>query len=101
MALTLPCQGTVNIRHRVQVMPRTWVPRESHPPTALTAPQAGRGLQLASGMDPTGASTAVTGQMSDALKQLSLAVDTNTGEKTSGMLFWPEWYCQHKVKYIQ
>lgn len=61
-------------------------------PTALTAPQPDQGLQPAPGLGPTGASTAVTGQLSDALKQLSLAIDTSTGDKSSGMAFRPEWY---------
>lgn len=72
----------------------------SHPPAAQTAPEAGQGLKPATGVEPTVASTAVTGQLSDALKQLSLAIDTSTGDKGSGMLLRPEWHAQHKVKDI-
>lgn len=66
------------------------------PPTALTAPSMGRGMQSAQAQ-PTCASTVATGQLSDALRQLSLVVE-NTPDKIEGMLYRPEWYAQRKLK---
>lgn len=70
--------------------------RTGHPPTLLSAPTTMHGAAR-SAPNPTGASTVVAGQLSDALRQLSLAVDISP-EKAEGMLYRPEWHSQRKLK---
>lgn len=79
-----PPQGGVDIRQ---------------PSAALTGPQVSREARHSQPRtEPTCASTVVGGQLSDALRQLTLAVDSTTVDKTEGIMYRPEWYSQRKLK---
>lgn len=66
-------------------------------PTALAVPTVMQGATGPTHVQPTCASTVVTDQLSDALRQLSLAVDISP-DKAEGTLYRPEWYSQHMLK---
>lgn len=66
-------------------------------PTALPDPTEKLGATGPTRSSPVCASSIATGQLSDALRQLSLAVDIQP-DKAEGMLYRPEWYAQRKLK---
>lgn len=68
--------------------------RQSSQP-APQASQPAANQQSTPGMDTT-----PSHQLSDALRQLSLAIEPNVTERTEGMHFRPEWHSQHLLKDI-